>query len=114
MTTQPSGPALQAIPDMERSIESLYNTVAALVQNVRHLSGQSPAPPKTPPKPNAPKPQQEKSKKQANGRFSEVTRATQTVKIENPQDSTQYVMVKQITRLVLQDNVTGETWEWTL
>ena len=113
---QPQGPSLQAIPELQNSMEGLYSTVSALVQNVRGLSGQTPrqsSPPRKNSSSNTPKTQQI-PKKENTGRFTEAVRVTQTVKITNPQDNTQYVMVKQITQLIMQDNVTGEQWVWKL
>jgi hypothetical protein len=48
------------------------------------------------------------------GRWNEIpgSRVTQTVRVFNPQDKTQYVDVERINSLTLQDNVTGEDWVW--
>jgi hypothetical protein len=115
MTTQPSGPSLQAIPELQNSQEGMYNTVSALVQTVRALAGQTPKQSNrsTPKTPNQQKPQ-DQPKKDNTGRWTEAVRVTSTVKITNPNDNTQYVMVKQITQLIMIDSVTGETWTWKL
>lgn len=51
---------------------------------------------------------------QQGGNFTEVpgTRQTKTVKVTNPQDSTQFVMVDQITAVTFA-NKTGQTLTWT-
>jgi hypothetical protein len=116
MANQPSGPALQAIPELQQSMEGMYNTVAALVQVVRGLSGQTPKQSSAIPKgskANTSKTQQTQ-KKENTGRWSEASRVTSTVKITNPNDDTQYVMVNQITQLIMVDSVTGEQWVWNL
>lgn len=116
MANQPSGPSLQAIPELQQSVDGMYNTVSALVQTVRALAGQTPKQASAPSRkstPNTPKTQQTQKKEQT-GRWTEVSRVTSTVKITNPDDSTQYVMVKQITQLIMADSVTGEQWVWTL
>jgi hypothetical protein len=113
---QPSGPSLQAIPELEQSMDGMYSTVSALVQTVRALAGQTPrqsSGARPAQKSNTSKTQQTQ-KKENTGRFTEQSRVTSTVKITNPQDDTQYVMVKQITQLIMVDNVTGEQWVWTL
>lgn len=44
--------------------------------------------------------------------FIEINRTTKLVKVVNPQNTSQYVMVKQIVALTMFDKVTGETWTW--
>lgn len=46
------------------------------------------------------------------GRWNQLSRQTQQVKITNPQDPTQYVVIDRINSLTMQDNRTGETWVW--
>src|ERR1700678_1752884 len=114
MVDQPSPPSLQAIPEVSNSLQGLYDTVSALVQNVRGLSGQTPRQSGPSPKnPSQPKTKQG-TKKDTSSRFTEVNRKTETVKIMTPDDATQYVIVTPISSLTMQDAVTGETWTWTL
>lgn len=63
---------------------------------------------------NTTKPQKKNPKPQT-ANFQEVTtkRVTKTVKVSNPQDPTQYVMVKQITGLTFQNSQTKETITWS-
>ncbi len=111
-TDQPGPPTIPAIASFDGTQAGLNNTVNDLVQAVNrlagHTSGANNTSPQSQPKQSQPK------KKAATARFSEVSRITQTVKISNPDDDTQFVMVKQITKLVMQDNVTKEQWVWTL
>jgi hypothetical protein len=53
-----------------------------------------------------------KSPKVQQSRFIELSRTNKTTKVSNPQDSSQFVMVKQVAGLTLRDKVTGETWVW--
>lgn len=107
-TIQPAAPQLPAIPNFDGTQQGMQNTLDNLVQAVNRLAGHQPGTNNTSPQ------SQPKQDKKKNARFSEVSRTTQTVKIKNPDDDTQFVMVKQITKLVMQDNVTKEQWTWTL
>ena len=109
-TNQPAAPQLPAIPNYDGTQQGLQNTVDSLVHAVNRLAGHQPGTNNTSQQ-SQPK-QDNKNKNKA--RFSEVSRITQTVKIKNPDDATQFVMVKQITKLVMQDTVTKEQWVWTL
>src|SRR5579863_8869061 len=109
-TEQPGSPSVQSIPSLDGTQQGMTDTVNALVNTVRALAGHQPAP-NNKSQPGTKNDQQKKKNNRA--RFSELSRTTQTVKISNPDDPTQFVMVKQITKLVMQDNVTKETWEWT-
>lgn len=62
-----------------------------------------PPPPKQPPQP-----------KPTTGRWNELSRTTQLVKITNPADPTQFVEVLQLSSLTMQDSQTKETWVWHL
>jgi len=103
-TDQPAAPQLPAIPNNDGTQQGLQNTVDSLVHAVNRLSGHQPSTNNTQPS----------QKKDGKARFAEISRVTQTVKIKNPDDATQFVMVKQITKLVMQDTVTKEQWVWTL
>jgi len=48
------------------------------------------------------------------GRFTEIKRVTENVTVTNPQDSSQFVEVERINALTMRDNITGETWTWSL
>lgn len=109
-TNQPSAPVLQGIPELDGTSQGLENTVAALINNVRALSGQVST------NANNLSPQQsstQSSKKTKLGSFVEISRQTQSVTITDP-NSGASVTFKQITQLVLQDTVTQETWTWNL
>lgn len=45
-------------------------------------------------------------------RWSEVSRATEKVRVYNPTDRQQYVDIERINGFVMRDAVTGNTWEW--
>lgn len=45
--------------------------------------------------------------------WEEVTRTLKIVRVENPNDSTQFVDVEQINSLTMRDRKTGEVWKWT-
>lgn len=60
-----------------------------------------------PPKPQPKQPQPKI------GRWNEISRSTKKVRIENPDDPSQFVEIEQITNLVMQDSVTKETWTWS-
>jgi hypothetical protein len=42
----------------------------------------------------------------------EAFRTTATVRVENPDDSSQFVEIERINQLVMRDTVTGSTWEF--
>lgn len=108
-------------PSIITAMQSMAATITALKQMVELLSGQQahrssgqapggqagpgraagPGAHGTPP-----------SSKKTQSRFFETNRATAEVKIENPEDPTQFVKVRQINSLELTDAVTGETWQW--
>ena len=116
-TDQPAGPAVPAIPTFDGTPDGLDSTVNSLVDAVRLLSGQRPFPNNQDTQNNGPGnsgSNSAKAKQGNNDRFTEISRQTQDVKVTNPSDSTQYVMVRQITKLVMQDTVTKEQWIWTL
>jgi hypothetical protein len=112
-SSQPSSPSLEAIPDL--TPDNMYATVNALVQTVRHLSGQTPEPSRSNPvsKSGSSNKTANATKKDKKVRFSEQSRQTEDVTITD-RDSGATLTYTQITKLVMQDSVTGETWTWTL
>jgi len=46
------------------------------------------------------------------GRWQEVSRVEKRVRVENPNDSDQYVEIDRINQLKMRDTVTGEEWVW--
>jgi hypothetical protein len=117
-TNQPGAPSLPAIPSLDGTSQGMEAAVGALVHVTRQLAGQQPAQnstarPGSPAGSNAPK-SNISDPKSNKARWEELSRTNNTVKISNPDDTTQFVMVKQITKLVMKDNVTGEQWVWTL
>ena len=117
-TDQPGSPALQSIPNLDGTAQGLYSTVDALVNTVRALAGQGPDPnnasrgsSKTAPKNNQKNNQKDNQKNTA--RFIEKSRTTQQVTVKDT-SSGATLTYTQITQLVMQDTVTGETWQWNL
>ena len=117
-TEQPGEPTAKTVPTIPiandwASAFAAINAIRAWInaqQQPQRQQGDNPGrggiiPPKQTPK-QPPKPKQ--------GRWNEVSRSTQTVKIFNPDDHTQFVEVEQLTKLVMQDSVTKETWIWSL
>jgi hypothetical protein len=47
------------------------------------------------------------------GRWQQKDITRQTVRVYNPKDKEQFVDVSRVTRLVMQDTVTGEQWIWS-
>jgi hypothetical protein len=45
--------------------------------------------------------------------FTQSNVVTKLVKVTNPNDATQFVMVRQIVGLTMNNPVTGEQWQWT-
>lgn len=117
-TNQPAGPSIAAIPSWDGSAEGLGGTINALVDAVRQLSGQIPASGADPiggAKFGAPgNIKTGGAKDDKVQKFTEINRTTKNVKITNPEDDTQFVIVQQITSLTMQDNVTKEKWIWKL
>ncbi|HEX6825730.1 MAG TPA: hypothetical protein VF077_05370 [Nitrospiraceae bacterium] len=50
--------------------------------------------------------------KLANASWTEAKRNTQRVRIHNPDDYNQWVEVERITRVVFENTVTGQSFEW--
>ena len=106
---QPGPQNLPAIPPAQPNIQSLMNTVNALRQVVNQLTGRQGS--------QGPAGQagaQGKPGTSAKGTWSEQNRQEETVKIyQNNDPSTgNYVEVKQINKLVMENKDTGQTWTW--
>lgn len=108
---QPNPVNLPSIPPAQATIASLQATVNAMRYVVMYMSGQQgfqgqqgqqgkqgqpPTPPKAP-------------------RWAEVkaSRVTETVRVFNPSDKTQFVDIQQINQITMKDSVTGNTWQWS-
>lgn len=104
-TTQPLPTAMPAIPAPTPSIAGLMASVTALKRAVETLSGQKGGLSGFTTNPSSKKSNQD-------GRWKEVDRVKETVRVFNPNDSSQFVDVLRINKLVFQDTVTGETWIW--
>jgi hypothetical protein len=111
----PPAVAFPSIPLPEPTIPGLVASVSALKNAVELLSGQNNNVKKVSGvingfsiKDNS----KQQKKTPAQGRWVETNRVTATVRITNPQDSTQYVDVLRINQLTFTDSVTGETWVW--
>jgi hypothetical protein len=68
-------------------------------------------------KPEPSKPTGNKPANPSNGQkqsgFTQSNIVTKLVKVTNPNDSTQFVMVNQIVGLTMTNPVTGEQWQWS-
>jgi hypothetical protein len=123
-TDQPAGPSIPAIPSWDGQIDSLPGIMDALTGAVRQLSGHFPAQNNTGPSsaaypgggkvPSSAQLNNTKDDNKKKPQYTEVNRQTKDVKITNPDDATQYVIVTQIVALTMQDNVTKEQWIWKL
>lgn len=98
----------QAYPDNPDSMAAAINALTQFVLNLAGMHGsQGPQGIAGQPGRNAPRP--------ATGRFTEIRRASEEVKV--PIDDTNdppSVTILRINSLTMRDNVTGETWTWTL
>lgn len=52
------------------------------------------------------------SPSKGNANFNEISRVTSQVKIVDPTNPANYVVVNQITALNFLDKVSGQTWQW--
>lgn len=66
-----------------------------------------PGGPKTPKTNPNPQPKPTKSN------WTETSRATESVKVVNPNDDTQYIIFQRINSITFKDNTTGSTFVWT-
>lgn len=107
---QPPIKRLPAIPP-PNDLQSAINAINMLINYVYQLSGQigptgpqgdrgSPGQPGRPPNQNV-------------GRWIETNRATEKVKIYNPDDHDQWVEVLRTNSLTMRDSVTGELWQYS-
>lgn len=97
---------LPSIPPAVATLQSLVQTVNAMRQVVIFVSGQQgPAGPAGAPGNSA------KSKP---ARWTESNRTETTVRVfqNNDENSSNWVDVKQINSLTMQDGITGESWQW--
>lgn len=102
---QPTGPAFLPVPEAH-DLPSLIQAVNAIRQNLQRLQNQNTPLGKggqsknTPTKPN---------------RWTEDpgSRVTTKVRVTNPNDSTQFVDVEQVTSIGMKDGITGDMWKWT-
>jgi hypothetical protein len=99
----------------------MVDTVNALTETVRRLAGHVPGvnnksnPTTDSASGRGPGSKTQKTKKPnpTAGRFTEVSRATQQVIVRDTASGASLIYT-QITKLVMQDTVTGEKWEWNL
>jgi hypothetical protein len=86
---QPTAHDLTSVSPAQPNIQSLTATVNQLRQIVINLLN----------RPN-------------NGQWVEESRVTERVKVTNPNDATQFVMVDRINQLIMVDRVSGQRWTW--
>jgi hypothetical protein len=102
--------AIQAIIQLQLAVKQLTNQLGNLqpiVNNIFKLGGggfQSSQNQKNQKKPPPQKPLG----------FTQLSRDTEQVKVSNPNNPNQFVMVNQTKRLVMQDMNTGGLWTWNL
>lgn len=110
--SQPIAPSLPNIP-IATDMPSALAAINAMRQHLLRTSGQV--------KRNVPKPgkpgfktkfEPNKGDKKQQGRWNEVSRSKEKVKIRNKDDPEQFVEVERINSLTMQDSMTGETWVW--
>ena len=113
-TDQPKATIMPAIPNPSPSIAGLMATVVALKRAVETMNQSNNAGNGTggingftlnPGDPS------KKTQKQPT--WVEINRTKETVRVFNPNDSSQYVDVERINKIVWRDTVTGELFTWT-
>lgn len=109
ISSQPPPVTVPSIPPIDGSMGSIIaalNAMKIAIEGLYGLQGivRAPAANKSP-SPSKPSPKK-------TGRFNETKRTSAKVKVTNPDDDSQYVMVDQINSLTFTDSVTGETWQW--
>lgn len=104
---QPGVRNLPAVPIAQPNLESLVNAVNALRQVVNILSGQQSVDGA-----NGFSNSFSTTKPKTDGTWIEEKRVTQTVKVYNPDDRTQYIEVERINGLVMRNKDTKQTWVW--
>lgn len=107
-TQQPTPVNIPAIPPAGPSIASLVASVNALRLAVLLLTNQHPQPPDN----GTTNGFKLKNDPKGSSRWSEQSRVTETVRVFNPDDHSQFVDVERINKLSMRDNVTGEAWSW--
>lgn len=116
---QPPPVQLPSIPVPTANLQSLLATVQVLKKIVERLAGQIQTTPPgqvgavTPRVQTTPAGGAGSNRGGTSARWTVVDQQTEKVKVTNPQDSSQFVIVQRTTRLVLQDSVTGEQWVYT-
>lgn len=97
---------LPGVPIAQPNLASLTDTVNRLRQLVLILSGQQ----------GVDGPQafgnNIKPDKDKKGTWIEQSRQTETVKVYNPDDRTQFVEIERVNRLVMNNKDTGQRWTW--
>jgi len=112
-TSQPPPLVMPSIPQAN-DLASALAAINALSTALRYIQSQLP--------PNTPNIQgpggmistnSKKGGPAKQGRWNQLARVTEQVKVTNPSDSTQFVIIDRIKSLTMKDSVTGETWVWT-
>lgn len=102
-TVQPSPVNIPSIPPAEANIPSLQNTVNVMRQALQILLGQQ----------GFQGPQGRAGvNASAAGQFTETKRVTETVRVFNPDDNTQFVDVERTNQLVMTNKATKQTWTY--
>lgn len=105
----PATPRLPPIPTPTHDLNSIIQAILALKMGYEMLAGmRSNMAPRTGPGGISGFKTNRGASKQ--GRWNQVIRQLETVRVFNPTDPTQFVDVRRVKRLVMQDNVTGEQW----
>ena len=124
-TNQPGPPSLPTVPQFDGTDQGLKTTVDRLVDTVNKLTGNyhksgnntGGAKLKTNPSKKGPGKNTEKKAKEDKSkdkqRFTELSRNTENVTVTDPVSGAS-LTYQQITKLTMQDTVTGEIWEWNL
>ena len=106
-TAQPAPPKVPSIPPAT-DLASALNAINALAAAMRYVLSHLP-----PPNPNPQGSGGGNTQAPALGRWNQVNRSTAQVKVTNPQDPSQYVIIDRINSLTMRDSKTGETWVWS-
>jgi hypothetical protein len=101
---------MPSIPLATLDPASMLAAINALTAAFQLLSGQQPARPQGTGQDGQPGAPGQDAKK---GDWQETSRSVGTIRVTNPKDSTQFVDVQVINKLVMTDQATGKTWVWT-
>ena len=107
--TQPVGVKLPAIPQAT-DLNSALQAIQAMTDMLQILTGQTVNTRGPTGRQGAPG-QPGKNNQNKVGRFTEISRAVEEVKMTSDDGSVTFTF-KQINSLTLRDNITGETWQW--